>query len=248
LADGQTAGSSAGPAVAGGPAVAVALREAAELGGYFEISCGRAPPGGSFQLATTAYRRGLRGLVEQTGEAAGAGELRVAASTLHLGLAARLWSAPLACALNRGVVPDLRLLQVSDRLPLRLWLPASPAGDDPAGAGWLGADEQSLAGLLQQVVLAGQLAPLAAGLTGQVAAGLLRGNAASALIGALTVLSATRPDLADRARALAWLLLATPELAGSGALTGPGLSFRRTSCCLYYRVPGGGLCGDCSLR
>ena len=29
----------------------------------------------------------------------------------------------------------------------------------------------------------------------------------------------------------------------TGTLTGTG--FRRRSCCLYYRVPGGGVCGDC---
>ena len=30
-------------------------------------------------------------------------------------------------------------------------------------------------------------------------------------------------------------------------MTGDGLSFRRRSCCLYYRLPGGALCGDCGL-
>ncbi|MGH3410268.1 MAG: (2Fe-2S)-binding protein [Streptosporangiaceae bacterium] len=30
-------------------------------------------------------------------------------------------------------------------------------------------------------------------------------------------------------------------------MTGEGLGFRRHSCCLYYRLPGGGLCGDCAL-
>ncbi|MFD2121439.1 (2Fe-2S)-binding protein [Streptomyces cirratus] len=29
---------------------------------------------------------------------------------------------------------------------------------------------------------------------------------------------------------------------------GLGVAFTRRSCCLYYRVPGGGLCGDCVLR
>ncbi|TDC76951.1 ferric iron reductase, partial [Actinomadura sp. 7K507] len=24
--------------------------------------------------------------------------------------------------------------------------------------------------------------------------------------------------------------------------------FVRHNCCLYYRVPGGGMCGDCGLR
>ncbi|MGI5249917.1 (2Fe-2S)-binding protein [Actinacidiphila glaucinigra] len=37
--------------------------------------------------------------------------------------------------------------------------------------------------------------------------------------------------------------------AGGLRLTGPGApAYVRRSCCLYYRVPGGGLCGDCALR
>ncbi|PQM44543.1 Glutamate--cysteine ligase EgtA [Mycobacterium talmoniae] len=60
-----------------------------------------------------------------------------------------------------------------------------------------------------------------------------------------------------------------PILGGSGADPGPGwrlahsicaderlagavrfatdTDYRRLSCCLYYRTPGGGLCGDCAL-
>ncbi|MGB3523980.1 MAG: (2Fe-2S)-binding protein, partial [Mycobacterium sp.] len=26
-----------------------------------------------------------------------------------------------------------------------------------------------------------------------------------------------------------------------------GTDYRRASCCLFYRTPGGGLCGDCAL-
>jgi|GEM_PF-1837329 hypothetical protein len=50
-------------------------------------------------------------------------------------------------------------------------------------------------------------------------------------------------DAVDRAT-----LLGTGRLRGTGQLTGTGLAFRRRSCCLYYRLPGGGLCGDCCLR
>lgn len=225
---------------AAGKSVAAALAEATRLGGYFAIASGDAPPG-SWQPAQDAYRQGLAGLVAETSQAIGAGEIRVAASTLHLGLAARLWSAPLACALRRGIVPDLGPLRLSGGLPLRLWLP-------PPAAGWRGSDDRELAGLLRRVVLTGQLVPLAAGLLGQPAAGLLRGNAAAAMIGSLIVLTSAEPQLATRARLLADLLLAAPELAGAGRLTGQGLAFRRSSCCLYYRVPGGGLCADCSLR
>ncbi|MGW0334914.1 (2Fe-2S)-binding protein, partial [Streptomyces sp. NPDC003011] len=57
----------------------------------------------------------------------------------------------------------------------------------------------------------------------------------------------TLPRAGGRARALAAELLAHPLLVGTGTFTGTltGTAFRRRSCCLYYRVPGGGVCGDC---
>ncbi|GAA3997043.1 hypothetical protein GCM10022384_50230 [Streptomyces marokkonensis] len=74
------------------------------------------------------------------------------------------------------------------------------------------------------------------------------GNAASALAGAGRELDGWarrhgRGDTAARARSLTAGLLAHPLLTGTGTLT--GTAFRRRSCCLYYRVPGAGVCGDC---
>ena len=45
---------------------------------------------------------------------------------------------------------------------------------------------------------------------------------------------------------LATGMLARPPLRGVGEY-GPDRRFRRRSCCLLYRVPGAGLCGDCIL-
>ncbi|WP_057136207.1 (2Fe-2S)-binding protein [Mycobacterium tuberculosis] len=56
-----------------------------------------------------------------------------------------------------------------------------------------------------------------------------------------------RPDLRARLVRITDDLLNTANLAGSGVLTGPDLTFRRRSCCLFYRVPAGGKCGDCPL-
>jgi ferric iron reductase protein FhuF len=182
----------------------------------------------------------MRELAAQTGQRLGVQEDRVAVSTFQLGYAARLWSPVLACALAGRIVPDLGRLQVGTGLPLRLWLPAA--------AGWHVPDDGMLADALYQVVVTDHLAPLAAGLRGQLAEGLLWGNAASAMIGSVTVLTLARPGLAQPARLVAGHLLATGLLRGTGSFTGPGLEFRRNSCCLYYRVPGGGLCGDCSFR
>ena len=141
-----------------------------------------------------------------------------------------------------GIVPDLADLQV------RTEEPASPLDLAlPGPTGWRAADPAALAELSYRVVVAGHLEPLALPLGGEVAEGLLWGNAASAMAGALGVLVRARPGLRDRATALAAALLAHGRLADTGQLgvTGEGLGFRRRSCCLYYRLPGGALCGDC---
>ena len=82
---------------------------------------------------------------------------------------------------------------------------------------------------------------------------MLWGNAASAVAGGKRVL-AERAPAAGRAGGARWprRLLDAGPLAGTGGLLPPqppdrDWSFRRRSCCLYYRVPGGGLCGDCVL-
>ncbi|WP_328564013.1 (2Fe-2S)-binding protein [Streptomyces coelicoflavus] len=182
---------------------------------------------------------GLR--VRKVAAALGTPETRVAASVAQQGLAARLWSVTLACAALYGQVPDLdpRLLH---------WDPDATAPDDL----WL-TEVRALPGdatTVADVVLTTHLAPLAEAVHARygVAAGLLRGNAASALAGAGRELERWarregRTDTAAHARSLTAGLLAHPLLAGTGTLT--GTSFRRRSCCLYYRVPGGGVCGDC---
>ena len=242
------------PADADQASVAAALAEAGALGGFFGIGVGGGPgpdagaagasteagAGAGWQPALEAYRQGLRGLTEQMKEQLGVREDRVAVSTLQFGYAARLWSPVLACALVSGIVPGLDRLRVSTSLPVRLLLPAA--------AGWRPSGYEQLADLAYRCVVDGQLVPLAAGPHPPVAAGLLHGNAASAMIGALTVLARLRPGLGGPARVVAARLLATGLLRGTGRLTGAGLEFRRSSCCLYYRVPGGGLCGDCSLH
>src|SRR5690625_3018656 len=82
---------------------------------------------------------------------------------------------------------------------------------------------------------------------GRIAPGLLRGNVGSALAGAVGALARARPTPRARAAASATDLLSRPGTGLSGTFTGPA-GFRRTTCCLYYRLPGGGTCGDCVLR
>ena len=180
-------------------------------------------------------------LTAGTARQLGTSELRVAASILHLGFAARLWSPVLGCVLLRGVVPDLSSLLVQASSPLRLGLGGR--------SGWRAESPNEL----RADVVGEQLDGFAARLPVPLADGLLRGNSASAMIGALGELVRAHPGLTNRATALARALLLSEDLGGTGVLdeTGPRVSafpaFRRSSCCLYYRVPGGGLCGDCCL-
>jgi FhuF 2Fe-2S C-terminal domain len=205
------------------------------LGPFFRLEIQDGDPGPGWSPAPEFYRDGLAGLAANTARRLRTGEPRVAASILHQGIAARLWSPVLGCALQGGVILDLSSLIVAAGPPTRIGL-ARPDG-------WLVPAPGQLADAV--AAAAGpQLAALATALPAPLATGLLRGNSASAMIGALGEVTRAQPELAEPAARLAVALLRTPGLAG-GSLDGPGGSFRRRSCCLYYRVPGSGLCGDC---
>lgn len=214
-----------------------ALRAAARCGPFFDLAIlDQVPPPG-WQPAAELYRAGLPDLVARAARQLGTREHRVAASILHQGLAARLWSPVLGSGLLCGVVPDLSALIVDVGPPLRLGV-TEVSGRLLTSAGELATVSANIVGR--------QLTALEAALPGPPAAGLLRGNAASAMVGALEVLSRTRPDRALAATEIARALLDTGYLNGAGVLAGTGpVTFRRRSCCLYYRLPSGGLCGDC---
>jgi hypothetical protein len=214
-----------------------ALTSVARAGPYFTLDVG--DDGQRWCPAAEMYRDGLRGWITTTSAQLGVTEARVAASTVQLGFAARLWSPVLGCSLLHGIVPDLRDLRIATSPPLRLNVP------EPRG--WQSADQEELAALAYHMVVAGHLEPLGGSLPVKVAAGLLRGNAAAAMTAALRVLAHAHPGVERPARALAQTLLATGLLHRTGDFTGPGLEFRRRSCCLYYRIPGGGTCSDCPL-
>jgi hypothetical protein len=73
----------------------------------------------------------------------------------------------------------------------------------------------------------------------RVSSRVLRGNVASALDGARQAIDS--PAVDDLVRDA----LGLGELSGTAAQLPP--TFRRASCCLLYRLPGRGLCGDCVL-
>jgi FhuF 2Fe-2S C-terminal domain len=177
-------------------------------------------------------------------------EPRVAASVSFLGLAARLVSPVFGAAVTTGIVPALTTGA--------LWWQPSPAGQWPLAATAVpghraGAEAGLAAGLLARllVTVAGPVLD-AFGRHARLSPQVLWGNVASALGGAATVLAAARPQHAGAAISLAGELLARRPLLRTGELVQPDPAdphrfFVRRSCCLFYRVPDGGTCGDCVL-
>ena len=200
-------------------------------------------PGGLSPGALAAeVERTRTQLGAQFGRDGSAVEWRVAASLFHQSLANRILSPVIAAALCHGVLLDARRLY---------WDP------DRAGGLVLHIDQEHTvtgpaADWIEKTVLdprSGVMGRAEHALTGvgRIAPGLLRGNVGSALAGAVGALARARPTHRARAEALADDLLSRPGTGLSGTFTDP-TGFRRTTCCLYYRLPGGGTCGDCVLR
>ncbi|MFD6992177.1 (2Fe-2S)-binding protein [Streptomyces sp. NPDC059943] len=238
------------------------LAEVGSVGGFFALRTGAvggldAP--GAHARAYVPFAQiyagdiaPLSARVDRVAAKLGAPERRIAASVAQLGLAARLWSIALGSAALHGEVPDLD--------PARLlWDPLGSSPDDlrlpeprpsPATEGAGGTSATDLAAAVRDVVQHGHLVPLAAALRadGRISPALLWGNAGSALAGAVRELGTWsrrvgRPEAGERAAAIGAALFTHPDLRTTG-VSWSG-SFRRRSCCLYYRCPSGGLCGDC---
>ncbi|MEV4508902.1 (2Fe-2S)-binding protein [Dactylosporangium sp. NPDC049525] len=153
--------------------------------------------------------------------------VRVVASVTFLGVASRLLAPPL----------------ITPRYPApeQLYWKPVPGGPWPMACVAPPAGGPSTAALHERVVL-GLVAPLLAMFQDRfrLSPKVLWGNVSSALAGAAGQLD----DPA--AWAVVAELLDVEPLAGTADLRGRAL--RRRNCCLYYRIPGGGTCGDCVLR
>ncbi|WP_326695031.1 (2Fe-2S)-binding protein [Streptomyces sp. NBC_01387] len=243
------------------------LAQLEAVGPYFTVEHGERPDSEGFLPVSALYAGEgvLDSYVSVYARRMRTDQPRVAASTFQLGFASRLWSIALGSVVLSGRVPDLspdRLrLRLTEDGPVELWLPEPalaalgprPSPADDTGSADLPEEERRSVDAVHAAVAATHLRPLhdtlraRYGLSPQV----LCGNAASALVGALRVLNGRRPDTEARATALVAALLEREPLAGSGEFIveeGLGFAYLRNSCCLYYRVPGGGLCGDCVLR
>jgi iron complex transport system ATP-binding protein len=213
------------------------LAELADLGPYFALGVG--PVGDGWRPVEQVYTDAalLDGIVDRITARMDASEQRVAASTFFLGFAARLWSIGLGPLAGRRLLLDLdaeRLLfrESGGQIQLHIEHPAAWQGDD-------------LEPMLTYMVLDGHLAPLGTALRrlGPISDKLLRGNAASALLGAAHVFDRNATN--GPGWQLARRLCSDERL--SAAICFTETAYRRTNCCLYYRAPRGGLCGDCVL-
>ena len=227
------------------PTTSSDLRGLLQFGAFFAVGSLDSSEGwrqlGTLLDGETLDERVARVRAALTASAGGEVELRVAVSTMSLGLFARLVSPVLGAAALKLRLPrpslDSTWWQPADRGPLPLALSGPDTEAVPAG------------------VITDVLQPIAEYIGGRYGLSMLvlRGNAASAVFGAVAVIRSVRVDLFAAVRGLAAELLSGP-LAGTGELClGPGSDnepaerFIRSSCCLYYRVPGGGYCGDCVL-
>ncbi len=241
--------------------VVEALAEVSAIGPYFAISTDPACEDDEAwrPLAELSTDTGaLRARIDDFQRRLGTEESRVAASILFQGLAARLWSPVVGAFAARGLVPVAAPTGIRWRpaatgpLPLcasrtSRW---SIVPDDPPRDAERAPGEAAV--LVYQAVVDDLLAPLVAAVRSitKISASLLWGNAASSLAGTLRTLPAARPDLGPRAARLVRDVLRLGVLAGTGRLAEPAPGqyfFVRVSCCLYYRVPGGGMCDDCAL-
>ncbi|MFZ0227148.1 MAG: (2Fe-2S)-binding protein [Mycobacterium sp.] len=216
---------------------AAVLAELSEVNQYFAIGTG--PVDGGWRSVQQLYTDPelLEDIVERVRMRIGAAERRVAASIFFLGFAARLWSVGIGAVVGHRLLPELAAEQllfreVGGQIAFHVARPI----------GWQGDDVESM---LADTVLS-HLTPLSTALheLGAVSRELLRGNAVSALLGAAREYDRHRGAPSPGAGwQLARGLCADERLSGTVYFN--ETDYRRSSCCLYYRAPGGGLCGDC---
>jgi iron complex transport system ATP-binding protein len=214
------------------------LAEIAQINAYFAIGTG--PVDNSWRSVHQLYtdRDLLGGIVERVRARLDAAEPRVAASIFFLGFATRLWSIGIGAAAGHRLLPalgadELLFREFGGQIALHIARPVAWRGDD-------------LETRLADAVLDAHLTPLSTALRQltNVSPELLRGNAASALLGAAREFDRHRASASPGPGwQLAYRLCADERLFNTICFSGD--DYRRSSCCLYYRTPGGGLCGDC---
>lgn len=229
------------------------------LGGFFSWG---ASPGDDLvplrmALAAPALPQRFAAMREGLATSAGldieAVDERIAVSAVQVGLVSRMWSVALASATLHGWVPDLSTEVLACGQGHRNPVPFATAGAgeqevdgvavEGRAAGSAGAAAEAIADLVLAASI-GDITTACADL-GRTSRQVLVSNTASALVGAGRMLSTHRPEVAALTDATVLALLTHPALSPGGGWVG-GV-FTRRGCCLYYRLPGHGLCPDCVL-
>jgi hypothetical protein len=177
-------------------------------------------------------------------------DLRSCASISSLGFVSRLVAPALATACLAGVLPRLDPQQTRWRPVVGGPVPIALAVVDGVAVGT--AAEAAVE--LERAVLLPCVEPVLVAYSGQFRLSLrvLRGNLGSALASAANMLIQARMDLRLDPVEVVQAMLAQPSLTGTGHYQRPfddraERFFVRRNCCLFYRIPGGGTCGDCVL-
>lgn len=225
-----------------------ALAELTSVSSYFAVSTGVADKA-DWRPVAQLYSDPelLAGTLSHVQERIRASDLRVAASTFFLGYAARLWSIGLGGLAEHGLLIDLdpeQLCYAASAGTIQLHLTDPLAWQSSTGS-------EALEVSLADMIVTQHLKPLVAAVRviTPISERLLLGNAASAALGAARALSwhhgadlATEPSWAVARR-----MCEHEYLNSAVCFSDSGTDYRRNSCCLFYRTPGGGLCGDCAL-
>jgi len=224
-----------------GPLPPIPLADIAACGPYFELtSVGTPGEAGWLRARALIDDPGILGqMIDDVAANLRTRQRWIAASVFYQGWAARLTSIHAASAALCGAVPDLGADQVSfrPRQPGPAELDAWPLRSLTPAAGW-------------QVICAEHLGPLARAIRGQVRIGgyLLRGNVASALAGALSVVSAQLQRPLDSLLRNNWAHPADVVTSGRWLRAPDGPRYARLTCCCYEQLDQAGRCGDCSLN
>jgi hypothetical protein len=168
---------------------------------------------------------------------------RAVASVTFLGYASRVLSPLVGAVALTGTLPAVE----------SLWWRPVPAGPLPiayAGKGSLPPD----ASTLLRTAVGDLLTPVLDTCRARfhLSPHVLWGNVASALGGAAGMIADADPAAGLRAASLVAEMLSPAPLAGTATMVRPDPAHDRrflvrNNCCLYYRIPGGGTCGDCIL-
>ncbi|GLZ31586.1 hypothetical protein Lesp02_37740 [Lentzea sp. NBRC 105346] len=207
------------------------LRKVRGISPFFVLDVGR--PDDSWHPGTALLEGPLLAeTIETIARRYRTNEPRVAASLFFLSYTARLLCPVTATNALDGITPDIRpgnLWWRYDGSGLSLRIDTPQQGPEPA---------EALAPIIDAIR---KIVP--------VARGLLWGNAVSAIAGALRTMAVTNTISAEEATKRGEHVLEQAPWNGTGEFIAfPGeVAFRRRSCCLYYRLEGGGTCGDCPL-